>query len=107
MGWRYVTSGAGVQPQLAERLFSHLTICGPLLPCSRETSPFGTPPYATSPFYDRARGPTSRTSQRGVTTGVTGAVASEGARSVVAELAPMMWRFNVISGSLVGYYARS
>ena len=68
-GWRCVAS-------VADRLFSHLTICGHLLPCSRETSPFGSSPYATSPFYDRARGPTSPTSQRGVTSGVTGAVAS-------------------------------
>ena len=68
-GRRYVAS-------VADRLFSHLTICGHLLPCSRETSPFGTSPYATSPFYDRARGPTSPTSHGGVTAGVTGAVAS-------------------------------
>ncbi|KAF8737375.1 hypothetical protein AX14_012969 [Amanita brunnescens Koide BX004] len=33
----------------------------PTSPFAGATSPFGTSPYATSPFYDRARGPTSPT----------------------------------------------
>ena len=105
-GQRSPMGAGGMSPAAPGYNPSSPNVYSPTSPYGSATSPFGTSPYATSPFYDRARGPTSPTSHL-LASGVTGAVASEGARSVIAELAPTMLRFNVISRCLVGYYARS